>query len=180
LISRLLREVDEIRSEDKAGQAWSRDHYISGFTSYASVNNLHRRSSTFAELEQGIDAHVKLFARALDFDLAGKRLEMTNCWVNIMPRHAHHGLHLHPLSVLSGTFYLRTPSGSSPLKFEDPRLDRMMASPARKNPAKKQNQLHVSLSPKAGDVILFESWLRHEVPKCTIAGERISISFNYA
>jgi len=29
-------------------------------------------------------------------------------------------------------------------------------------------------------VILFESWLRHEVPPARFAGERISISFNYA
>ena len=38
----------------------------------------------------------------------------------------------------------------------------------------------VSVPARAGDVILFESWLRHEVPPARYAGERISISFNYA
>jgi uncharacterized protein (TIGR02466 family) len=29
-------------------------------------------------------------------------------------------------------------------------------------------------------VILFESWLRHEVPPARFSGERVSVSFNYA
>jgi uncharacterized protein (TIGR02466 family) len=31
----------------------------------------------------------------------------------------------------------------------------------------------------AGKVVLFESWLRHEVPPNPAAAERVSISFNY-
>jgi uncharacterized protein (TIGR02466 family) len=62
--------------------------------------------------------------------------------------------------------------GAGALKFEDPRLSRMMAAPPRR--------AHVSLPAKAGEVILFESWLRHEVPPARYAGERVSISFNYA
>ena len=33
---------------------------------------------------------------------------------------------------------------------------------------------------QGGRRVLFESWLRHEVPPARYAGERISISFNYA
>ena len=50
---------------------------------------------------------------------------MTDCWVNIMPRHAVHSLHLHPLAVISGTYYVATPRGCSRLRFEDPRLDKL-------------------------------------------------------
>jgi predicted Rossmann fold nucleotide-binding protein DprA/Smf involved in DNA uptake len=38
---------------------------------------------------------------------------------------------------------------------------------------------HIAYPARAGEVILFESWLRHEVPPSPIAQERISISFNY-
>jgi uncharacterized protein (TIGR02466 family) len=31
----------------------------------------------------------------------------------------------------------------------------------------------------AGTVVLFESWLRHEVPPNPVAAERVSISFNF-
>lgn len=40
-----------------------------------------------------------------------------------------HSLHLHPNSVVSGTYYVATPRGCAGLKFEDPRMSRFMASP---------------------------------------------------
>ena len=104
---------------------------------------------------------------------------MTDCWVNIMPRHVAHGLHLHPLSTLSGTYYVQVPKGAPGLKFEDPRLDRFMAAPPRKPNARRQNQPWIVLPAQAGQVLLFESWLRHEVAPNPRNSERISISFNY-
>ena len=38
----------------------------------------------------------------------------------------------------------------------------------------------VYLHPKAGTVLMWESWLRHEVPTNQAKADRISISFNYA
>jgi hypothetical protein len=73
--------------------------------------------------------HVDAFARAVEWDLKGRELAMTDCWLNIMSRNAVHGLHLHPLSTLSGTYYVHVPAGSPGIKFEDPRLDRHMAAP---------------------------------------------------
>lgn len=34
--------------------------------------------------------------------------------------------------------------------------------------------------PKAGKVLMWESWLRHEVPPNAAKSERISVTFNYA
>jgi len=34
--------------------------------------------------------------------------------------------------------------------------------------------------PKVGDVLLWESWLRHEVPMNMAEDDRISVSFNYS
>jgi uncharacterized protein (TIGR02466 family) len=65
------------------------------------------------------------------------------------------------------------------LKFEDPRLDRFMAAPPRVSGARRENQAHITYPAEAGNVVLFESWLRHEVPANRVAEERISISFNY-
>jgi uncharacterized protein (TIGR02466 family) len=104
---------------------------------------------------------------------------MTDCWVNIMPRGTSHGLHLHPLSTVSGTYYVRTPVNSPGLKLEDPRLERMMASPPRRTHARRESRPWVVVPAEAGRVVLFESWLRHEVAANPARGERISISFNY-
>jgi uncharacterized protein (TIGR02466 family) len=174
LNARLLRECEQLRHDDVAGQRWSRRSYPGGYTSYGSLSRLHEVSSSFAELERLIRRHVRRYAEALGLDLTGRALSMTDCWINIMGAHAVHGLHLHPLATISGTYYLRTPAGSPGLKFEDPRLDRFMASPPRRS-----GETWVTVPAKSGQVVLFESWLRHEVPMHRAAGERVSVSFNY-
>ncbi|HUI61884.1 MAG TPA: TIGR02466 family protein [Steroidobacteraceae bacterium] len=176
--ARLLQECRQLRLDDVAGRRWSAKNYPGGYTSYNSACRMHQVSPTFAELERRLTRHVGALARALDFDLEGRALSMTDCWVNIMPRGVVHGLHLHPLSTLSGTYYVRTPRGSAALKLEDPRLDRFMAAPPRGSDRSAQ-RAWVQIPAQAGTLVLFESWLRHEVPPNPVAAERISISFNY-
>ncbi len=175
---RLLSECLQLREDDGGGRRWSVEGYPGGYTSYGSANRMHTISPTFATLERHLARHVRSFATALDFDLAGRTLSMTDCWVNIMPTGVSHGLHLHPLSTISGTYYVRVPSGSPGLKFEDPRLDRMMAAPPRKSGS--SSGAWVVMPAVAGHILLFESWLRHEVPANAARAERVSISFNYS
>ena len=179
LNDRLLRECQQLRHDDEAGQRWSAKNYPGGFTSYNSASRMHQLSPTFASLESKLNRHVARFARALEFDLTGRALVMTDCWVNIMPRSVVHGLHLHPLATISGTYYVKTPKGSPGLKFEDPRLERFMAAPPRRVNARPQNRPWFVIPAEAGNVVLFESWLRHEVPPNPVVAERVSISFNY-
>ncbi len=180
LNERLLRECRQLRLDDGGGRRWSAANYPGGFTSYGSANKMHTLSPTFAELQRRLAPHVAKFAKLLDLDLRGRALEMTDCWVNIMPRGTSHGLHLHPASTLSGTYYVRTPRGSPGLKFEDPRLDRYMAAPPRRATAARANRPWVMIPVDAGQLALFESWLRHEVPANPARSDRISVSFNYS
>lgn len=164
---------------DDQGQAWSAKNYKGGYTSYGSIAQLHQISTTFENLEKEINKHVRKFARHLEMDIDPKELKMTSCWINIMPPDVIHTMHIHPLSVISGTYYVQTPKNCSSIKFEDPRMEAFMASPPRKHDAKDHNKRHYSLDPQEGHVVLFESWTRHEVPMNNATKERISISFNY-
>jgi len=166
--------------DDKAGQRWARAHGYRGYTSYASLNDLPERMPEFAALAKTIGKHVAAFARALDFDLGGRRLKLDSLWANVMPGGGVHGGHIHPHSAISGTYYVAVPRGASAIKFEDPRLPLMMAAPMRKTNAKATNRTFVSVEPKPGTLLLWESWLRHEVPLNPGRGRRISISFNYS
>ncbi len=176
---RLLDEALQLREDDAGGREWSRTHYPGGYTSYGSLCRMHTLSPTFATLGRKLERHVAKYAAALDLDLEGRALSLTDCWVNIMPRGVTHSLHLHPLSTISGTYYVRTPKGAPGLKFEDPRLDRFMAAPPRKVRHRAANRPWVTVPAAAGNVVLFESWLRHEVPPNPVASERVSISFNF-
>lgn len=168
----LLQATEKLRSVDAAGQRWSKSNYPGGFTTYGSLDKLHRMSSVFGDLQKKLDRHVRAYAKALQWNLRGQTLAMTDCWVNVMPQGCAHSFHLHPQSLISGTYYVKVPRGSSALKFEDPRLSSFMAAPMRPD-------LHVAHPARAGELVLFESWLRHEVPAQAVTAERVSVSFNY-
>lgn len=168
-----------LAEDDAAGQAWCEEHGYPGYTSYASLNDLAWRFPTFKTLEQALDDHVAAFAKELDFNLHGKKLTLDSLWVNVLAPGGMHGSHLHPHSVVSGTYYVAVPEGASAIKFEDPRLAMMMSAPPRKAKARADQRPFVTLAPSPGTVLLWESWLRHEVPLNQAEVERISVSFNY-
>lgn len=165
--------------EDGAGKRWCKANGYPGYTSYASLNDVAIRVPVFRDLTKIIDGHVATFAKALDFDLGGRGLEIDSLWVNVLDPGGHHGAHIHPQSVLSGTYYVAVPEGASTLKIEDPRYAMMMAAPPRRAKAKTGNRSFVYIAPIPGTLLLWESWLRHEVPTNTAKGQRISVSFNY-
>lgn len=179
LVADLARASRAIADEDVAGQRWSRDEAYPGYTSYASLNDLPWRAPEFAELAKHLDRHAMAFARALDWDMAGRRLVLDSLWINILEPRGAHGSHIHPLSVLSGTVYLAVPKGASALKLEDPRHGLMMAAPPRKTKARAENRTFVEIAPRPGTILMWESWLRHEVPANRAKSHRISASFNY-
>jgi uncharacterized protein (TIGR02466 family) len=181
---RLNAELDaacrSIAEDDAAGRRWCRKHGYPGYTSYASLNDLPWRFPVFARLTRALDRHVAAFAKDLEFDLARKALKLDSLWINVLPPGGVHTSHIHPHSVVSGTYYVAVPPGASAIKFEDPRLGLMMAAPPRKAKARPENRQFAYVAPQPGTVLLWESWLRHEVPLNEAEEERISASFNYA
>jgi uncharacterized protein (TIGR02466 family) len=175
----LGREIETLAEIDKHGRGWSRSHYQGGYSSYSSMYHLNQTSPYFAELEKKLWPHVQSFVRKLKWDLLGRKLAMTTCWANAMGSGTHHTMHTHPMCVLSGVYYVNVPPGSSPLKLEDPRMGLLMASPPRKSSAPANEQNYLLLTPRAGEFVLFESWMRHEVPPHRGRKPRLSISFNY-
>jgi len=180
---KLLAELEEaclaLAAEDVAGQRWSRDHGYRGYTSYASLNDLPVRDPRFADLVRLLNRHVAAFAEQCAFDLGGRRLKLDSMWVNVLKPGGAHSGHIHPHSVISGTVYVAVPPGAGALKLEDPRLPLMMAAPPRRADASDPAKTFVYLQPEPGTVLMWESWLRHEVTPGAGKGDRISLSFNY-
>lgn len=169
-----------IADDDEAGQDWCEENDFPGYTSYASLDDLPWRFPIFKDLVTALDAHVAAFAEDQAFDLEGRALWLDSLWINILPTGGIHTSHIHPHSAISGTTYVAMPSDASAIKFEDPRLAMMMAAPTRKKDAAGSLKPFHYVAPKVGDVLLWESWLRHEVPMNMSDEERISVSFNYA
>jgi len=132
---------------------------------------LPRRDPAFAALGKLLGRHAVAFARDAGFDL-DRKPRLDSLWVNLLKGGGQHSGHIHPHSVISGTLYVDVPPGSGAIRFEDPRLPLMMAAPTRPD-------TFVTFEPRAGLIVMWESWLRHEVLPGSGRGDRLSVSFNF-
>ena len=173
----IAHSIRTLAEDDRAGQRWAKEHGYRGYTSYASLNDLPRRDPVFADLARLLTRHAVTFARDLAWDSKPK---LDSLWVNLLRGPGHHSAHIHPHSILSGTLYVEVPEGSGAIRFEDPRLPMMMAAPTRRPDAPEALQPFVTVQPRPGQLLLWESWLRHEVLPGTGRAERLSVSFNFA
>jgi uncharacterized protein (TIGR02466 family) len=179
LLHELAHSIRSLGEDDEAGKRWSREKGYKGYTSYASLNDLPKRDPAFAELQRELVRHAAAFAQELAFDL-GRKPKLDSLWVNLLKPGGHHGAHIHPHSILSGTLYVEVPPGSGAIRFEDPRLPMMMAAPVRRDDAPEELQPFVAVQPRSGLLLMWESWLRHDVLPGTAKADRLSISFNFA
>ncbi len=179
LVAALERACRSIAEDDGAGRRWCSDNAYPGYTSYASLDDLPGRFPEFADLVAVLDRHAAAFAEVLEMDLEGRAIILDNIWINVLEPGGFHCGHIHPHGVLSGTVYVAVPKGGGAIRFEDPRLAMMMAAPLRRGDAAADNRPFHTVAPKPGTVLLWESWLRHEVPLNRSDEDRISVSFNY-
>ena len=179
LLAELAHSIRSLAQDDNAGQGWSRKHGYKGYTSYASLDDLPRRDPAFADLSRLLVRHAVAFACECAFDL-DRKPRLDSLWVNLLRGSGHHSAHIHPHSIISGTLYVEVPAGSGAIRFEDPRLAMMMAAPTRRDDAPEDLRPFVTVEPRPGLLLLWESWLRHEVLPGNGRGERLSVSFNFA
>ena len=172
LLEDIAHSIRTLAQDDEAGRRWSKEHGYSGYTSYASLNDLPRRDPAFATLAKSLASHAGKFAKECGFDRARKP-KLDSLWVNLLKSGGHHSGHIHPHSIISGTLYAEVPRGSGAIRFEDPRLPLMMAAPHRPDS-------FVTILPRVGLLLMWESWLSHEVLPCTAREERLSVSFNFS
>ena len=172
LLRDLAFSIRTLSREDEAGRRWSKEHRYAGYTSYASLNDLPKRDPAFAALVKILARHATAFAGECGFDL-DRKPRLDSLWANLLKAGGHHSGHIHPHSIISGTFYVEVPPSSGAIRFEDPRLPLMMAAPQRPD-------TFITIKPRSGLLLMWESWLRHEVLPGSGRGERLSISFNFA
>ena len=179
LLADLAHSIRSLAADDHAGRRWSRENRYSGYTSYGSLNDLPKRDPAFADLAKQLTRHSVQFARECAFEL-GRKPKLDSLWANLLKSGGQHSGHIHPNSILSGTLYVEVPKSSGAIRFEDPRLPLMMSAPRRDKDAPEELQQFVTLDPRPGLLLMWESWLRHEVLAGSGRGDRLSISFNFA
>ena len=102
-----------------------------------------------------------------------------NMWANVNSPGAYNRPHIHPNSLWSGVYYVKTPKNCGDLKIEDPTSIGLMTLPNRKEPIPKHSLREISYDPIAGRLIMFPSYLNHCVDTNNSNDIRISVSFNF-
>ena len=113
-------------------------------------------------------------------ELLTQKPVLGNMWANINYPGGRNRPHLHPNSLFSGVYWIKTPIKSGNLMLYDPRPGIHTTMPNRKDgPLPSQLWREVHYEPIAGRIIMFPAWLWHEVRTNKSNDTRISVSFNF-
>lgn len=153
---------------------------------YTSSVNLTNQGGGYQSKSLGTDVlEVKEMVTVLDQIIAKccdsvqlPKLNFYNMWFNINKKGSFNTLHNHQGSILSGVYYVDVPdAGMGNIEFlRDDDYQYYMPQ------LKKYNQFtsqKASYTPKTGMLLIFPSWLKHQVLPNNSDKERVSISFNY-
>ena len=162
---RMMEAIEEIlspRSAQPPGVGWQ------------TAQDLHLRPE-FADLAKVITEAGEAALRSIEAEHNG--LTITGCWANINPPDARHRAHTHPNNYLSGVYYVRAPQGGNHISITDPRVQRSVMQPRFKKDSV-LNASVINLEVADGVMILFPSWLQHDVRRNASNEERVTIAFN--
>jgi len=103
-----------------------------------------------------------------------------NMWANINPKDGMNQPHIHPNSLFSGVYYVKSNPQAGRLKIYDPRPGAQIVMPARlQGQPPKHLWRDANLDPVPGRIIMFPAWLLHSVEPNQSNDLRISVSFNF-
>ena len=103
-----------------------------------------------------------------------------NMWANINYQGGYNRPHVHPNTLFSGVYYVKTPPNCGKLVFNDPRPGIQTVMPTRiKGTPPKHLWRDCHLDVKEGRIIIFPAWLWHSVEPNESSDIRISVSFNF-
>lgn len=170
------------RDQDDSGILRSNVEQLGSWHSSTTMNTREEYQLFVAQ----VDEHMNALYKAQAYNESYKA-SCINMWANINPKNGYNRSHTHPGSLWSGVYYLQTPPNCGRILFQDPRAQAHILPPSlSKNAGESPEQWsEVFYEAVAGRLILFPSWLRHEVePNVSDLpspeGDRVSISFNYS
>jgi uncharacterized protein (TIGR02466 family) len=170
---RLYALAKRLQSEDPGGVRRSN---IGGWHSAEKADI--RAQPEFADIKKVIMDTAMFVVGGMGFE--GLGMALAAAWFSVSPAGAMNARHCHPMSFLSGAYYVRVPQGSSPICFHDPRPVKLHATPTSPNfrPSPYTTEM-ITCQVREGLIVLFPGWLDHSVPPHQGEGERVVLSFNF-
>ena len=127
-----------------------------------------------------VDELFKMVHKVFEEECLDKQPVLGNMWANINPSGGYNKSHVHPNSLFSGVYYVKTPPNCGRLICQDPRPGIQTVMPTRKSvEIPKYLWRDVHLQPQENRVVMFPAWLWHSVEPNQSKDIRISVSFNF-
>ena len=141
-----------------------------------SETNMHEKP----EYKLLVDELFKMVHQVFQEEFLDREAKLGNMWANINYPGGYNKPHIHPNSLFSGVYYIKTPPNCGRLICNDPRPGIQTCMPTRKK-GQPPNHLwrEVHLQPQENRAIMFNSWLWHSVEPNQSNEPRISVSFNF-
>jgi uncharacterized protein (TIGR02466 family) len=135
---------------------------------------------TKAEYKPLVDELITMCKEIFKEEWLDREPVLGNMWANINPKEGSNQPHLHPNSLFSGVYYVKSNPQAGRLKIYDPRAGVQIVMPVRKE-GKPPKHLwrDANLDPIPGRIIMFPAWLWHAVEPNQSNDLRISVSFNF-
>ncbi|MFY4729242.1 TIGR02466 family protein [Nitrospira sp. BLG_2] len=186
---RLNAELSRVILEREASQPAHSDPEVIGWSSPHDLSMLEWAAPAINELLGHVIHIASQMTELLDASVRHEQsLEwrVAEIWANVQRNGGSNAAHPHPGSFWSGVYYVDSGEMSDglsggELRLFDPRgcLPRMLAPYLRyKIPALHDAGTSISLTPSAGQCLLFPGWLFHAVNVYSGNVPRISIAFN--
>ena len=165
----LIKCAYDYRKKDPKGRVISNE---GGWQSSLIQNDDNIIKSTLMKVISSYFQSNKIFEYGGDLD---------TLWININGKGDYNVNHNHPLADLSGTVWIKTPKNSGKLQFISPHdfvQAKEMSFYSKKYRDENKIFPNYYFPPTAGFVIIFPSFLLHQVRPNKSNQDRISVSFN--
>ena len=108
--------------------------------------------------------------------------DLGRMWVNINEKHHYNEWHIHPMSTLSGVYYIKHDGfGHGDIMFKNPFGSYISSTHWPQGLVEKWNGVSsgiINITPKSNALFIFPAWLEHKVELNLKDDTRISLSFN--
>lgn len=173
LCKALLAEGVKMRREDEGVTKSNRRGWHSAGNLFA------RNADCITELRVAAEMSVLHATRRMTDKIDPETLRMKLFgWMNVNPKDGYNAPHTHPGAHWSGVYYLSQPEtddgSSGMIEFVAPRVDLPHWEILRINAFRLKKRIR----PKAGEIILFPSYLLHWVYPNETEADRVTVAFN--
>ena len=158
---------------------WSnRDKGVSktNYKGWHSTTDMHTKSEYSTLVTELFNMQKEIY----DNEHIDRHAILGNMWANINPPGGMNQPHIHPNSLFSGVYYVKSQPKAGRLKIFDPRPGVQLIMPTRKSGDPGRDMWRdANIEPIEGRIVMFPAWLWHCVEPNQSNDIRISVSFNF-